>query len=678
MRDKRGMLFAVPTHRLGDEVEGLFTSAGVTSRVFRGRKAPDPDMPDTGRLMCLEHEAVQLAFDAGLTISTSCCRAKNPKTGTNVECKFYHECAYQAQLRAEPDVWIAAHQILFQAQAALSDVAGIVIDEGFWAAGIKMGGKGLTLDEVGAQPALPGAKWLQDTAADIAENRRRLAAALRRQVETGGVRREHLVAEGLDADFCAKAYKAEWDLKPDPVMWPGMPASARRAAARLGAAAKRVHTYAATWDAARDLLHHEDPDAVSGRLFLVDEPTDEGVVRAVRTRGLRRIASAWRENSQTAKAKPTLIMDATMPALPLLQAFYPDVEMVADIEAAAPFARVVQVLGAPTSANKLHRSATDRNHEAVRRAILLRWAQAGRPSTLVVAQEKTEAWLRAAGMPAEIEVRHFHAVAGLDVFKTVGLVVIVGRTLPNVLAMEAEAGAVTGIQGPRIPQPDKGGFFYDKTPRGLRMPDGTGHSVQGDQHPDPIAEAIRWQAAEAEIMQAIGRARGVNRTAENPVEILVLNDLCLPLTVSEVVKWDDVPAGREADMVVDGIALDSPSDMAEAWPAAWETEKAARQWRDRLTPSQTPIEKVLYRRLGRCGTQPPRAAPFRYQHPGPRQKWRRGWYLPDVVADPCAWIEARLGVAQIGFEYLPDEPEATGEPATGAVVDHSDIERSAA
>ena len=132
IRDKRGMLYAVPTHRLGGEVEGLFAAADVTARVFRGRTAPDPNMPDTGRVMCLDPEATQLALDAGLTVSTSCCKGKNPKTGTKVECKFYNECAYQAQLRDNPDVWIAAHQILFQAQAALGDVAGVVIDEGFW------------------------------------------------------------------------------------------------------------------------------------------------------------------------------------------------------------------------------------------------------------------------------------------------------------------------------------------------------------------------------------------------------------------------------------------------------------------------------------------------------------------------------------------------------------------
>jgi putative DNA primase/helicase len=50
-------------------------------------------------------------------------------------------------------------------------------------------------------------------------------------------------------------------------------------------------------------------------------------------------------------------------------------------------------------------------------------------------------------------------------------------------------------------------------------------------YPDPISEALRWQACEAEVVQIIGRARGVNRTANNPVEILVLTDLPLPLPV---------------------------------------------------------------------------------------------------------------------------------------------------
>ncbi len=111
------------------------------------------------------------------------------------------------------------------------------------------------------------------------------------------------------------------------------------------------------------------------------------------------------------------------------------------------------------------------------------------------------------------------------------------------------------------------------------MADGTGHPVDGDRHPDPVAEAVRWQIAEAEVMQAVGRARAVNRTAGNPVSIEIWNGLALPLTVDEVVPWEKVPAGYEADMVADGIALASAPDMAAAWPRAWETARRRERWR---------------------------------------------------------------------------------------------------
>ena len=48
--------------------------------------------------------------------------------------------------------------------------------------------------------------------------------------------------------------------------------------------------------------------------------------------------------------------------------------------------------------------------------------------------------------------------------------------------------------------------------------------------PKPSAGAI----CEGELIQAIGRGRGVNRTAETPLEIDLLTDAVLPLTVQEV------------------------------------------------------------------------------------------------------------------------------------------------
>ncbi len=40
------------------------------------------------------------------------------------------------------------------------------------------------------------------------------------------------------------------------------------------------------------------------------------------------------------------------------------------------------------------------------------------------------------------------------------------------------------------------------------------------------------------------------------------------MTVDEVAQWDSVPTGYEADMVADGIALESAPDMAARMAAS--------------------------------------------------------------------------------------------------------------
>lgn len=674
--ERRPWLMGVPTHKLGGEVERLFADAGVLARVFRGRTADDPDAPDTGMKMCLDVEAVELALQLGRPVSTSCCKGKHPDTGTVMVCPLFYDCAYQRQIRDTPEVWIGSHELLFSAPGGLGKVAGIVIDEGFWASGIKGGGKGITLDDLGSAPPVGHNRFEEMAAADIAAWRSRIAAAVRSQEGSGGVKRQTLVSAGIDVELCTKANQAEWRIKDRAKVWPGMDRAARRAAAKAADGVVRTRTFSAVWTAARELLQHEDEDAVSGHLVLGEATAEDGFgkVRVVRTHGVKAVLERFAD-------VPTFIMDATLPGLEILRKFYPGVEVVADIEATAPHATVRQVLGAPTSAGKLMRSEVGRNREAVRRAVLLRYIDAGRCPTLVIAQKDIADWLRGAGLPPGLEVAHFNAIAGLDGFKGVRLLIVIGRTMPNVIEVEAMSGAITGLEGVKTAQPEKGPRWYDRTPLGLRMADGTGHPADGDRHPDPVAEAVRWQIAEAEVMQTVGRARAVNRTAADPVSIEVWNGLALPLTVDAVVQWDAIPQGHEADMVADGIAFSSPSDMAAAWPRAWETGEAARRWLSRSTSGQNPIENILYRVLPACEPSeapPPRPAPFRYKHAGARQKWRSGWYLPDVVGDPFAWLESRLGLTLAGAEYLTDDEAASVEPEAGATADHPENERDAA
>ena len=63
-----------------------------------------------------------------------------------------------------------------------------------------------------------------------------------------------------------------------------------------------------------------------------------------------------------------------------------------------------------------------------------------------------------------------------------------------------------------------------------------------EEHADPIAEAVRWSICEGELIQAMGRGRGVNRTADTPLEIDLLTDVVLPVTVDALVPVVRAPA----------------------------------------------------------------------------------------------------------------------------------------
>ena len=79
---------------------------------------------------------------------------------------------------------------------------------------------------------------------------------------------------------------------------------------------------------------------------------------------------------------------------------------------------------------------------------------------------------------------------------------------------------------------------------------------------------VRQAVTEAAIVQAVGRARGVNRTAANPVEVyLILDDTVVPgLPVDEVVELADIEPGAIDHMIARGLVLGMPTDAAKLYP----------------------------------------------------------------------------------------------------------------
>jgi hypothetical protein len=637
-RKKAGKLanpvgFAVPTHRLGEDIANLFRRHSLTAAQWRGRDAYVSG--NDGPKMCDDLKSVELAQQAGVPIEMSCCKGKNA-SGQTVTCPFYEKCAYQKQKRngLRPDVWIFSHQMLFHAQKMLKDLSVLFIDESFMEAGQSHPKVGVTLDEIEKV-----SMEKLEVANDLEPYRKKLAQALRAS-EDGGVACTNLIAAGLTADDCSAAIKLEWMMKDKPKMWPGMSIERRT---KAGGNVGPMRAIDRVWRAAHDLLSNFEGDVVSGRLFLMDENTQYGVARVAKTRGIREVAEQYNV--------PTMIMDATLPDKIILEKWFPHVQVVGFISAPMPFVHVRQVLGAPITKKKILEADTDRSLQAIRRYILAHWIECGRAPTLVICQKEVKENL-AEGMPAGIHLEHFNNVAGLDGYKDVRLLITVGRTLPTPFDVEDAAGLLSGVQPIKAPQQAHGGTWFDRVVRGIRLKDGSGVGVNADQHPDVLAEAARWQACEAGLIQAIGRGRGVNRTAATPLDIDILADVVLPIEVDQIEEWS-VP-GREVEMAAEGVWLESPTDMAAAWPEVWATAKAAER-------SPESLNRESYK--GKWGS-------VRYQRSGPNQNWKEAFYDPDVIPDPRGWLEDRVGpLAGYEIERRVESEQGTSRPIERLEVD---------
>ena len=167
---------------------------------------------------------------------------------------------------------------------------------------------------------------------------------------------------------------------------------------------------------------------------------------------------------------------------------------------------------------------------------------------------------------------------------------------------------------------------------------------EADRHPDERCERIRRRICAGELIQALGRGRGVRREAHDPVEILVLGDTPLPLPVDEFLP-DAATNAVATDLMLaeGGIAFDSGVSAARAYPQLWRTSEAAERAIHRqghLTLAEDAI--VLQRR-------------------GPKLHVERAWFDHSRIADPPAAIEEMVGPLAM-FELVTPEPKGEESP----------------
>jgi putative DNA primase/helicase len=226
-------------------------------------------------------------------------------------------------------------------------------------------------------------------------------------------------------------------------------------------------------------------------------------------------------------------------------------------------------------------------------------------------------------MPDDISIKHYKDVTGIDDYRDVRLMLLIGRTAPGPATPETIAAALTGKR-PVLATANGNGFrWFDQVQRGIRLRDGSGIATRGDQHPDPEVEAVRYQIHEAELVQALGRGRGVNRTADDPLDADLLFDTALPVTVDEALRWQ-VPS-LLIETAIEGVMLTAECDLMKLWPLLWPNRTAATRTLKAGVLKLPGFERV------------------EYQLAGPKRKQRIGFFDLTLIPDPRKWLSTRLG-----------------------------------
>ncbi|WP_296710863.1 toprim domain-containing protein [Rhodoblastus sp.] len=626
VKSAKVIVFAVPSIDLADEVAARFNqmacAAGtrLKAAVWRGAAAINPD-GDGESTMCCDLETMQEALRLEAEVGKEVC---------DRECPHVFGCAYCLQKEEEADLWVISHPAIFHnapRPIRNAKVAALIIDESPWQAGLVGLGDDkieLLLNDRDGRFGFK-VRWLHVGEDRLVIARKKLFDALKAH-PLGFVGRAALLSAGLTADECKNSIQDEQFRKMREENW------------RTREINASIRPMMALWRAVADLLGDNGPDRC-GRLFVFENENGQKVLRVT---GCLSVAADYRA--------PTLLIDATMD-VELLRPFWSDIEEAPPFLIDAPHQKIIQATNKTYAKTSLLRDqdGDGRPNEKARalrlqklRSVILRERRNVLGETLVVGNKQVIDELK---LPQRlVHAAWFNAVAGRDHWKNVGLVIVVGRPMPSPRAVEKLARALTG----RVPEAAEDWYPRRDVERLKRNGRETIVVVgEGFSHPDEYCERVRQRIVNGEIVQAIGRGRGIRRDAARPLKILVLGDTPLPFPVDEFASAEINNASATDRMLAEGgVAFENGTSASKAYPELWPMVGAAK------TALQRQGHLVL---AEKC---------VRFQCAGKGRHVERAWYDARVVEDPRAAIESLLGPL-VFFEFTDDAETGDGtEPAS--------------
>lgn len=561
----RVAVFAVPTHRLADELADRIRSRTNDLRVavLRGREATDTD----GEPMCRNLDEVHDALALMLPVTQAVCET----------CAFARGCRYLAQQKQAADIVLVAHdRLASELPGTLRhvDIDHLIIDESPVSAllyGCEGRPPSLPVDALG-QSHVQGAPG--EVAPDLMVLRQRLGSALHRR---GDVTRVDLSGAGLTTTDAAQALDRERARQVD--YMPHLPRSAYEPN-------RTLPRFVRIW---REVCRVLEGEPVSGRLRVVHGPDGD---RQLEIAGVEEIDPAWLK-------APVILLDAT-PEPRLLEPWFGVMDH-RTVHADEPHCRVLQCAKKNFAKSMLESGkspdakTTCRNNRARLARLICEKADGTEGELLVVGNKGVLEKLRTEHVfPETVHFAHFNALRGLDAYGGVSYAIVVGRPQPSPETKRRIAAAICGRPG--------------------------------DAETEAAVErAIR----DAEVEQAIGRVRGVNRTERDPVEVLVLNQIRLRRPVTHVPLgqvWRN-PTPAERMLEVGGVVFASPAHAALAYPDLWASKQAAQ----RVWPPTRQHSSLHLLNEDCC--------PVRFRRP-------RAW------EHACAWVDRRNADPRAAIEAL--------------------------
>ena len=611
------ILVFTPSHVLAEETAERWNALGMKVAVLRGYEAKHPTLKLP---MCQDIEAVRAAVSTGHPIHPSVCSRSN-----TAQCQYF-QCCLKQQNRDEvsrAEIVVAPYDVIFSGlQADLDRVGLLVVDEGCWARAVEKS-TGLSVESF-AYEGLRDTKWQGTTdrtaaaKADLVDLRQQVVGALMAN-GVGAVSRGCLLAAGLTRKACIDAMLIETDHMKYLHLFPGMPMHERKSAFQGAKDAERHHQVVAIWRALGELLGSKDD--IDGRLRILPRDPDTG------NHGL--LLTGLKSMQDHMQSKPVIHLDATM-RLDLARTIMPGLEMT-EIDADAPHMHVRLISGS-FGKTKLcqdpHAGAEENRRRAKRLAECVTYVcwQARRFTNgrvLVITNQSLEAAF--AGI-AGVSVAHFNAIAGLDAFRDIDLLIVIGRPLPSQTDLHPLSGAFFGHEP---------SGRYRSGIRSILMRDGSSRGVKVVAHEDSRAELLRAAICDDEVLQAVGRGRGVNRTAADPLEVHILANVALPLVHDELQDWSMVCPDIVQRMLLAGLAVDSPADAALLHPKLFpNVERAKKAFQRGAFGGHFPIRNIYREMSLKSGA---------YRKGGKGRSWQRAWWIDGTSGQARALLEAAVG-----------------------------------